>query len=351
MDRDGDRETALWLSCWGVLLVLIGVDWSVQDVALSGAYGLVAVLAGGFLVMRKVWITVAAVVGAAALSFLWNHNVDSMEWFLRLLVAVVLSATALLIAAARERREHRLAQMTLIAETAQHAILRDLPSAVADVSFAARYVSAAEEARIGGDLYEVSSTPFGTRVIVGDVKGKGLDAVQLAATVLSSFRVSAETIADLAGVARELDVVVSGVADVEDFVTAVLVQFGTDGLLQVVNVAHLPPLLIDPTAVTPGRLLDTGESVPPLGMHPEPTITRTTWGVGSRLLLYTDGTTESRDQAGRFFEITAHAGSLAQGSLDEALDRMISALTAHVGHRLADDVALVLAERHGDRLT
>ena len=348
MDRDGDRDALLWLSCWVVLLVLIGVDWSLQDVVLSGAYGLVAVLAGGFLAMRRVWIMVAVVVGAAALSFLWNHNVDSTEWFLRLLVAVTLSAAALLIAGARERREHRLAQMTLIAQTAQRAILRDLPSALGDVAFAARYVSAAEEALVGGDLYEVAATPFGTRAIVGDVRGKGLDAVQLAATVLSAFRAAAETIADLAAVARELDVAVSGVADVEDFVTAVLVQFGTGGSLQVVNVAHLPPLLIEPTGVARVHLMDTGESVPPLGMHPEPTITRTTWGVGSRLLLYTDGTTESRDQVGQFFEITAHARSLSQGSPDQALDRLIAALRVHVGHQLTDDIALVLAERRAD---
>lgn len=170
MDRGGDRDAVLWASCWVALVVLIGVDWSLQDVALSGAYGLVAVLAGGFATLRRVWVVVVAVVGAASLSFVWNGSVDVMEWFLRLLVAVSLSAAALLIAAARERREQRLARMTLIAETAQRAILPDLPSAVGDVAFAARYVSAAEEALVGGDLYEVSATPFGTRAIVGDVR-------------------------------------------------------------------------------------------------------------------------------------------------------------------------------------
>ena len=106
--------------------------------------------------------------------FLWNDNLGSLEWGLRLLVAAALSVAAVAIAASRQRRERRLAQMTLIAETAQRAVLRTLPSSVGDVGFAARYVSAAEEARIGGDLYEVVSTRHGTRAIVGDVKGKGL---------------------------------------------------------------------------------------------------------------------------------------------------------------------------------
>lgn len=340
-----DRATLQWSACWLGLVGLIAVDAALADIALSGAYGLAVVVAAAFVPPRRVWITASAVVAAAALSFLWNDNHGSTEWVLRLLIAVALSATGALIAASRERRERRLAQMTLIAETAQRAILRTLPPAVGDVGFAARYVSATEEARIGGDLYEVVGTPFGTRAIVGDVKGKGLDAVQLAATVLSSFRRAAATIPNLADVTHELDAVVSAAAGIEDFVTAVLVQFGEDGSLLVVNIAHLPPVLIDPDRGTRAEMLDTGESVPPLGMHPEPTIARTTWSVGSRLLLYTDGTTESRDQGGHFFEIAAHTELLSQGSLEQALDRLITALTVHVGHELTDDVALVLAER------
>src|SRR5215212_4141793 len=42
------------------------------------------------------------------------------------------------------------------------------------------YLSAAEEALIGGDFYDAAFTPHGLRLIVGDVRGKGLPAVQLA---------------------------------------------------------------------------------------------------------------------------------------------------------------------------
>lgn len=345
MDAGAKRQSLLWSACWLVLLLLVIVDWALHDVALSGAYGLVTVLAGAVVPLRRVWITAAAVMAAAAVSFIWNGNFASMEWFVRLILAGALSAAALLISASTERRERRLAQMTLIAETAQRAILHSLPAAVDDVALAARYVSASDQARIGGDLYEVITTPFGARAIVGDVKGKGLDAVQLAATVLTGFRRAAEALPDLADVARELDVVVSAVADIEDFVTAVLVQFDADGSLLVVNIAHLPPVLIDSARGADARPLDTGEPVPPLGMHPDPTVTRTSWSVGSRLLMFTDGTTESRDGAGRFFEISDHAELLSQGSLEDALDRLVSALGVHVGHQLTDDVALVLAER------
>lgn len=52
--------------------------------------------------------------------------------------------------------------------------------------------SAVGEARIGGDLYEVVSAPgSGLRVIVGDVQGKGLEAVETAAKVLGAFHEAA----------------------------------------------------------------------------------------------------------------------------------------------------------------
>lgn len=105
------------------------------------------------------------------------------------------------------------------------------------------------------------------------MRGKGLEAVQLAATVLGAFRRSALIVDDLTDVARDLDHVVSAVADLESFVTAVLVQFGDDGVLQVVNVAHLPPILVEAGpagAVGTAQAMDTGDPVPPLGLHPEP---------------------------------------------------------------------------------
>jgi hypothetical protein len=48
--------------------------------------------------------------------------------------------------------------------------------------------SAAEQAAVGGDLYEVLDSPWGVRLLVGDVRGKGLDAVRLANRVLGCFR-------------------------------------------------------------------------------------------------------------------------------------------------------------------
>lgn len=345
MDRPFAHERALLGACLLVLLLLVVVDASTL-LTLSGTYGLSPVLASALLRTRLVHGCAAAATTASASSFLWNDNLG-LDWGVRLVIVVALSVTAVVIATTRERREERLSRITLIADTAQRALLRAMPTAVGPVGFAARYVSAAEEARIGGDLYEVVATPFGTRAIVGDVKGKGLEAVQLAATVLGAFRRSAYLVDELTDIAHDLDVVVSAVAGDEDFVTALLVQFGDDGTLQVVNIAHLPPILVGADGLGTAVLVDTGDPVPPLGLHPRPTAVVRRWSPGMRLLLYTDGTTEGRDHRGRFFELTGAAATLGGGTLDEALDRLVHALTTHVGHTLTDDVALVLAENNG----
>ena len=205
----------------------------------------------------------------AALAGIWDGNAGSQSWAMRLLVCAVIGSIAVALAADRERREQRLRRLTVVAEAAQRAVLRAMPTSVGQIALAARYLSAADDALIGGDLYEVSATPFGVRMIVGDVRGKGLDAVQLAAAVVGAFRQSALTVTDLAGVAVALDEVVHAVSGDEDFVTAVLAEFHDDGTVAFVNCGHHPPMQVD---VEGAVLLDVDEHAPPLGL-----------GVGVRL--------------------------------------------------------------------
>src|SRR5438034_373924 len=122
---------------------------------------------------------------------------------------------------------------------AQRPILRPVPARMGRVALAVRYLSASEDALVGGDFYDIAVTRHGLRVLVGDVKGKGLEAVQLAALVLASFRASA-THPSLVELAAELDRGVRPRLGEEDFVTAVLAQFGRNGELQLVNCGHPP---------------------------------------------------------------------------------------------------------------
>src|SRR5437763_15382154 len=88
----------------------------------------------------------------------------------------------------RIARERRLAQVIKVAEAAQRAILLPVPEQLGPVRVAVIYEGAASDAVVGGDLYGFVVTSHGLRILVGDVRGKGLDAVRMSAQVLATFR-------------------------------------------------------------------------------------------------------------------------------------------------------------------
>lgn len=342
------RSTPAWLRQLllptAVLLLVVFLDAFLgPGVVISGSFAMAAVVASVYASVRVTAGVAAAAVLCAAASGWWNDNLGTVEWSVRLWLALLLGGLAVLTAHIRVRRERELSRMTVIAEVAQQALLRALPTSVGSIGIAARYVSATEAARVGGDLYEVSETPFGVRVVLGDVRGKGLDAVQLAATVLASFRRASFLHESLGAVAADLDAVVAAVAGPEDFVTALLAEFHEDETVTLVNCGHPPPLLVP--ADEPASDLDTGPPQLPLGLGSPGAAVTLTWPPRTRLLLFTDGLVETRDLNGAFFPLSDQGAILSAGSLDEALDNLLRRLRGYAAQRLDDDIALVLAER------
>jgi serine phosphatase RsbU (regulator of sigma subunit) len=312
----------------GTFVLAVGVAAALSSVARTAVLGIVATV-------------------LAATSGLWNQNFGTTEWWLRIVIVVLGSLLAVSVATIRVRSDRTLQQMTAIAEAAQRALLPALPPSIGSLGLAARYVSATEEALVGGDLYGVAETPHGIRIIVGDARGKGLEAVQMAATVLAAFRRAAVAETSLAAVATDLDEVVAAVAGDEDFVTAVLAEFNDDHTVTLLSCGHHPPLM-----VADGRrrcLLDTGPPQPPLGLHPDPWPATSQLADGARVLFYTDGLVESRDPDGTFFPLEKSADTLQTRDLGAALDGLLDRLVDHVGNRVDDDVALVLVENHDRR--
>jgi phosphoserine phosphatase RsbU/P len=64
-----------------------------------------------------------------------------------------------------------------------------------------------------------------------------------------------------------------------------------------------------------------------------------------RLLFYADGLVETRERAGRFFDLDHQvAAALALPDLGAAVKRVVRLLLEHSGDGLTDDVLLVLGE-------
>jgi serine phosphatase RsbU (regulator of sigma subunit) len=252
-----------------------------------------------------------------------------------------------------QRQQRMLTDVRTVAEVAQRVLLRALPTDLVSVRSAVRYAAAAAEARIGGDLYEVMTTPFGDRLIIGDVRGKGLPAVEAAADVLGIFREAAHQEGELAAIAVRMHQALlrRPQSDTEEFVTAVLVSIPPGSAqAEIVNCGHPSPLLLHAGTVAP---LDPPEPSPPLGLldlvGDPPQVYKVDFVPGDLMLLYTDGTTEARDRRGSFFRLdVGHPAWATYQEPDQLLDDVLRAVHEHAGPRLTDDLALLAVKRLTD---
>ncbi|MFI8003060.1 PP2C family protein-serine/threonine phosphatase [Streptomyces sp. NPDC086010] len=273
------------------------------------------------------------------------------------------TALAVLIHRTLRTQDARARRAQHVAAVAQHAVLPRPPSRLGDLHIDARYVPAEREALIGGDLYVVQSTPFGIRVMVGDVRGKGLGAVSAVSADLGAFRYAADEAEDLPQLVTRLERALlreggrrGGQQQAEGFTTALIMEFSTDlETVRLVNRGHPPPVLLD--ARGRATLLDASEEAPPLGMSDlgvwSAPVDSHAFPAGSTLLCYTDGITESRDAAGSFYDPVARlplalgrrtrsGGHLAPGQI---LDALIQDVRRHIGGRPKDDQALLALHR------
>ena len=330
---------------WAMVGLLAATFVAILDYALGPSYVIItAVLVGPALAAVAARPLITALVGAYSLglAILVGHfsNGLMLRDELSRYVAITIAAAAItLTAARRDERERRLVEVTKVAEVAQRTILRSLPGTLGPVSFGARYLSATHDALIGGDFYDAVQTAHGVRAIVGDVRGKGLEAVQMASDVLGSFR-SAAHLESMEDVVRTVDEAVQRVVGAEDFVTAVFVQFNVDGTICLINCGHPAPLLI---AADTARFVESGRTTP-LGLGPGTDSHIEPFEPGDRLLLYTDGLIEARDREGEFFPLERWSGALRMSALDRSLDVLLDELVAHAGE-VTDDVAVLLTQR------
>ncbi|MFF4228602.1 PP2C family protein-serine/threonine phosphatase [Streptomyces sp. NPDC001820] len=297
---------------------------------------------------------IAATLSVLALRY-YNATVSEVTSFTELFTVLTVSGLALLINRLVRLSRERLASARVIAETAQRAVLPAPPARIGGLQIAARYEAAQADAFIGGDLFAVQDTPFGVRLVVGDVRGKGLGAVEEVAVVIGAFREAAEQERSLEGVAARLERALARedtrrdeLDAVEGFTTAVLAEIPHgEGVVRVVNRGHPEPLVLYADGVV--DILEPPQAALPLGMgdlaawpdrsqaHPLP--------AGATLLLYTDGLSEARDADGVFYDPGERlAGRLFPGP-EELLDALVDDVRRHTGGAATDDMALLAVSR------
>ncbi|WP_326689422.1 serine/threonine-protein phosphatase [Streptomyces sp. NBC_01795] len=320
---------------------------------------------------------VAAPLAAAALLGLWgtittsflslvflagfllfrDSTIGSLETQTRIATGATVAVLAIGVNLLLRRSSDRLASARTIAEAVQIAVLPSPPASLSGLALAVRYRAAQANTRVGGDFYAAEETPHGVRLLIGDVRGKGLGAVEAVVIVVGAFREAAEQEANLGGVAARLDRALQregrrqlGTAQYEGFTTAALVEIPWDEhgntagshVIRIVNRGHPGPLLINRGRTT---LLEPSVPALPLGLTelgvwPDHT-DEFPFPPGSHLLLYTDGLSEARNAKGDFYDPVKRLAHSFFAHPGELLETVLADVESHTGGVSADDMALL----------
>lgn len=376
-------ERSFFIAVLVIVVSLLVIDeLSGPNIRIGALMVALPALSAAFLGPGYVLAVVVVTLIAVFLAAIENDNLLTANFPVVMFTAALIGAASVSASAARRLRERQLAQVRRVAEITQQALLRPLPERLGPLTISSMYIAADEEAAIGGDLYAAARMDTGgARLLVGDVQGKGLAAVEVAGLLLSAFRRAArrrvplpelphyldrslrDDLEDLSeqpgrlinsggpgnpGVIEPPTVGDSGTSPIlERFITAVAVDVSGDGgTLQLISSGHPPPLLIHGGDVVP---LDQQRPGLPLGLGDlsgEPqNVECHQLAVGDILFLYTDGVIEARDADGRFYPLAERLAGWSTRAPDDLLEALRADLIRHSGGRLWDDVAMVAVRR------
>jgi serine phosphatase RsbU (regulator of sigma subunit) len=239
---------------------------------------------------------------------------------------------------------------TQLARTLQRSLLPETLPVLDQLALSSAYHPVGEGNEVGGDFYDVFTTPLGCWLVVGDVCGKGPDAAAVTALVRHSIRAFAFVRRSPAQVLGAVNEVMIGHSLAQRFATVVVVRLDLTRepvRAVIAGAGHPPPLLLAANGSThcpsvQGMMLGVrpGSNVLDLEVELEP---------GSTLVLYTDGLLDAgaprRGLTPRELchMLAEHAGAAPQ-MIVQQLERL--ALSSGAG-RLRDDVAIVVARVGG----
>ncbi|MFF9063381.1 PP2C family protein-serine/threonine phosphatase [Streptomyces sp. NPDC014882] len=346
------RVVLFWLVAVTVLLAVIGVFLDRETRLAPFLVVLPALIAGRGSVRQtavaSAWVTVMI---AAALLDTADDTVGAVA--ATVVFALVFNGLSVARAAQRIRSDREIARLRSAAAALQRQLLRPFPLMTDQLIVHGLYQPVEEDSRVGGDVYEVVSSPYGSRVFIADVQGKGLPAISAAFSVLSAFREAAVAEPTLTAVVDALEDAVlrhnsfaAQAGENERFVTALVLGIGPDPEVQAINCGHVAPLMLHSDRNGP---VLKGEPCVPLGLDalsPRPrTVEWFTFPRDGTLLLCTDGVTEARDPSGVFYPLedrTAAWDDVRPGDLPAAVHQD---LRRHTAGTPGDDTALLVLRR------
>jgi integral membrane sensor domain MASE1 len=263
-------------------------------------------------------------------------------WFLAVEIDTLVEANT-----ARTRAQDERDHAAVVASILQLAIQPEPPREVPAFAVGGLYEPSADEARVGGDWYDVVVLPKDrVLLVVGDVVGHGLDAVE----DMTQLRFATRTLAigqhPPSAILAELSEL-TATATRGQFATAVVAIFEPiSQQLAYARAGHPPPALRR-RATGDVAWLDGGGGVP-LGCTPPAPYQDAVVGLrdGDVVLLYSDGLVENRRE-GIERGLDRLADALATSGAEDDADRLCRRVIdrCRVGDSTADDVCILAAIR------
>jgi serine phosphatase RsbU (regulator of sigma subunit) len=189
-------------------------------------------------------------------------------------------------------------EMEIAASIQQRIIACELPT-VPGFALQARTLPCTE---VGGDFYDVICTPDGCVAIVADVSGKGMPAALLASIVQGMMYAQINSGASLVDAVHAVNAFLCARVSGTKYVTLAALRCRRDGSAELVNGGHIPPLLVEPD----GRVCTIEDGDMPVGMLPEAAFHAIPISIpeGGRVVLLSDGISESENAAGEQFTVS-----------------------------------------------
>ncbi|MET8331284.1 PP2C family protein-serine/threonine phosphatase [Streptomyces sp. NPDC005181] len=223
-------------------------------------------------------------------------------------------------------------------------------------AFANEYVtiSAAMEPayEVGGDAFDYALAGGTVHLSIFDAMGHDVAAGLAANLAVGATRNSRRHGADLIETGRTVERILAQHLAESRYVTALLVDLDLcTGQLSWISHGHHPPVVIrggrrtGPRPCPPGAPLGMG-----LDLHA--TLCRDQLVPGDRLMLYTDGITETHSPGGEEFGLDRFINFIIRHNADgmpvpETLRRLVRGILDHHGGRLQDDATVLFLEWHG----
>lgn len=204
-----------------------------------------------------------------------------------------------------------------------------LPTGTPDLDgfdVAARYMSASEEVRLGGDWYDVVAMRDGRLALsIGDAVGHGIAAIGLMSRASGAMRAYVSQQLDPDAMLRNLDQLMAESAT-EAVASALVGRLSPDGLLEYSTAGHPYALLRGPDGSV-GRLTEAQGPLLGARRHPRYRSRTAVLEPGGALVLYTDGLIERRDE-----------------SLSEGMARLAEVIAAQPVDGTAEDLVTAVVE-------